>query len=484
MVRRTSGRAVRDGEGFVARHVGTFTSILAVTALLLAGIATADPGGEAAARTTRGVSQDSIRVVLYLPREDDPVNQIVQGFVAPTDSPAEIEATIQGLVGLFEANLSPELPRVELITYIGTGSILDSVAARADAVTIAEELEPFMVWSGPLLGSAFADELAARGVMCIQCITSATDDFYAEHAPYVWSLQPTPDQVGTHVAEYIDKRLVGRPASFAGDPEFTSTARRFGLIFMDGPYVGGGMHEAITAKLDDVGVELATAVGYSDPISVRQVQSTLIGRLKDAGVTTVIYAGDPLALRAFMAEASAQEYHPEWLMTGVFVSEFTAFARDYDPNQMRSAFGITPLPSDPKTYVGALYEIFYGEPPPASESLLQLFAPPALFYAALRLVGPSITPERFAQALFDAPALGGDATNAAIPLIDFGTDTWTLPDYAGIDDFTEIWWDADFEGPDERGREGRGRWEFANGGLRYRPGTWPEGPPDVFGAGT
>jgi len=182
-----------------------------------------------------------------------------------------------------------------------------------------------------------------------------------------------------------------------------------------------------------------------------------------------------------MAEATAQHYRPEWLMTGVFVSEFTAFARDYDQTQMRSAFGITPLPFSDTDYVGALYQTFHGEPSPATESLLQLFAPPALFYAALKLVGPDITPDRFAQALFDAPPLGGDPTNPAIPLIDFGTDTWPAPDYAGIDDFTEIWWNADFEGPDERGRGGRGRWEFANGGKRYRPGQWPDSPPDVFG---
>jgi len=236
MTEGAGSRAARDG--FFAAHVGAIASVVTVAALLVAGIARPEPAGSESDSHAQQAIGGSIRVVLYLPREDDPINQIVQGFVAPTDSSAEIEATIRGLIELFEANLGPDDPRVDLVTFTGSGSILDSVAARADAVTIAEELDPFMVWSGPLLGSAFADELAARGVMCIQCITSATDDFYADHAPYVWSLQPTPDQVGTHVAEYTSKRLDGRPAMFAGDPELASQTRRFGLVFMDGPYVG------------------------------------------------------------------------------------------------------------------------------------------------------------------------------------------------------------------------------------------------------
>ena len=36
------------------------------------------------------------------------------------------------------------------------------------------------------------------------------------------------------------------------------------------------------------------------------------------------------------------------------------------------------------------------------------------------------------------------------------------------------------EGLDEIDRDGRGMWQFANGGQRYLYGEIPEGPPPVF----
>ena len=58
---------------------------------------------------------------------------------------------------------------VNLVTFEGTGGATDDVAARADAARIAEEYKPFVVLGGPALTSAFADELAAREIMCIGC---------------------------------------------------------------------------------------------------------------------------------------------------------------------------------------------------------------------------------------------------------------------------------------------------------------------------
>ena len=52
--------------------------------------------------------------------------------------------------------------KVNLVTFEGTGNATDEVAARADAAQIAEQYKPFVVFGGPALTSAFADELAAH----------------------------------------------------------------------------------------------------------------------------------------------------------------------------------------------------------------------------------------------------------------------------------------------------------------------------------
>ena len=49
-----------------------------------------------------------------------------------------------------------------MVEVEGSGPPNDDVAARADAVRVDEEIGAFMVWGGPILTDAFADELAAR----------------------------------------------------------------------------------------------------------------------------------------------------------------------------------------------------------------------------------------------------------------------------------------------------------------------------------
>lgn len=55
-----------------------------------------------------------------------------------------------------------------------------------------------------------------------------------------------------------------------------------------------------------------------------------------------------------------------------------------------------------------------------------------------------------------------------------------VPDYNGIDDVSEIWWDPDATGVDELDKDGVGMYQWVNGGQRYLPGQWPETDPDVF----
>ena len=46
-------------------------------------------------------------------------------------------------------------------------------------------MEPFAVIGGPLLTPAFADELAAREVLCIACTPGQDGDWYIAYSPEV-----------------------------------------------------------------------------------------------------------------------------------------------------------------------------------------------------------------------------------------------------------------------------------------------------------
>ena len=101
----------------------------------------------------RGVTPTSIKIVLYQPPEDDPVSKVVAQFVAPADDNAKAEATVRGFIkALLDGNPAMHGRHIDLVVFTGSANLLDSVAARADAVKIAEEIRPFMVWNGPLAG--------------------------------------------------------------------------------------------------------------------------------------------------------------------------------------------------------------------------------------------------------------------------------------------------------------------------------------------
>ena len=103
---------------------------------------------------------------------------------------------------------------------------------------------------------------------------------------------------------------------------------------------------------------------------------------------------------------------------------------------------------------------------------------------------PEFSRSGSASALFGASSLkhlswaGWPVVLIAIQQLSYGYEgIWPEefePDYRGIDDVAEIWWDTSVVGLDEIDKEGTGIWRFVNGGLRYKPGEIPDGPPDAF----
>ena len=329
------------------------------------------------------------------------------------------------------------------------------MAARADAQQIAEEFQPFVVLGGPALTSAFADELAARQIMCIQCTPGQPAEFYLERDPYVWAIDGAQVQKQEHALEFIEKQLIGKPAVHGGDLVAGQT-RVFGLVYLESSAASRELAERYAAEMQALGAPFVEVIPYQlDPATIQQTASQVITRLKAAGVTTVVLSGDPVAPRDFTREATAQEYFPEWFVSAATLSDTTAFARTYDPQQWAHAFGVTQLAARnrPGT-IGyyALYQWFNGVEPPAADSI-GVFQPPfAVFFSTAQAAGPNLTPETWRDALF-----AGEGTQAAIsqPFLTWGEHGyWPENDYSGIDDATAIWWDPIGHRP---GRDPQGR---------------------------
>jgi hypothetical protein len=429
-----------------------------------------DNGGD----TDQGVTADTVKIVFYQGPEDDFIIRYITDALAIDETNEQEADTVRGMIEYFEAYYETYGRSVELITYESSGIANDEVAARADAVRIAEDIQPFMVWNGPDLTNAFADELAARGVLCLSCTPAQPPEWYAERDPFVWSIDASGYQKQSHTAELVLRQLAGKPAEFGGD-DVSSTERRFGLLYLESSANSKPQADELIATLAAGGVEVVETVSYVlDPSTIQQTASQAIAKLKAAGVTTVLLSTDPIAPRDFTREATAQQYFPEWLLAAVVLTDTTAFARTYDQEQWAHAFGSTALAArivpDRSGYY-RLYQWFNGEPPPAPDQIGVLAPFPAVFFAVLQEVGPELTRQTWADAL-----RGGIESIPATtqPYLSWGgPDLWTYDDHHGIDDATLIWWDPTATGPDEIRRDGTGMWQYADGGVRFLPGAWP-----------
>lgn len=429
--------------------------------------------------TYQGVTAHAIKVVLYLPEPNDPVLSYIEGSIADTDTNAQTITTVKGYAKFLQTYYETYGRRIDLIPFVATGPATDDVSARADATTIAETIKPFAVIDGPILTAAFGQEIVANKIFCIDCLPSQPNGFYAANSPYVIGLDMNADEAQIQLADYIGAQVAGRPAAFAGNPAMHNQTRKFGLVYISTGQASEIQADHFVQSLAKFHVKLAARLAYTSPVTMDSV--SLIAKLKAAGVTSVIFSGDPVAPGSLTRAATSQNYFPEWIISGSLLTDTTIFARTYDQKQWAHAFGISFLPArtDPKVSGSIyLYHWFFGKNPPASTGAAVTTPLITLLFVGVQGTGSDLTPSNFLAALFAAPKPPEALTE---PMITYGNHgIWPQTDYLGIDDATEIWWNPKASGSDELNHQGKGLYEYVQGGKRYLPGQWPHVAPDVF----
>ncbi|MGH9286768.1 MAG: hypothetical protein ACRD0V_00470, partial [Acidimicrobiales bacterium] len=265
-------------------------------------------------------------------------------------------------------------------------------------------------------------------------------------------------------------------AELAGDDATRAKDRVYGLLHYDTP--DGDyepVFEAFVDQLGDNGIELATDVEFTlDLARAQENARTNISRLKEAGVTTIIYTGDPLTPASLTAEATAQDYHPEWILGSSVLMDTTLFARQTDVEQWKNGFGIALPGARGAQETNGAFRIWnwaYGGLPPNNTANV-LEPPLRTAFIGMHLAGPELTPETFRDGLFRYPPSGGGPTEPQISRGDHGV--WPDRDWGGTDDAAIIWFDPAASGEDEVGNQGQGMYRYANGGQRYTLGEFPD----------
>ena len=439
--------------------------------------------GDNGGATAIGVTGDTIKLLYYFPQASAATEAALRAIGADDPRP-QTKDVAQTLTRYFNTHYETYGREVTIEFFESTAATDDDAALKADAVKIANEIKPFAV-----IGAAdvTASELAARGIMCI-CTTSEPSDFYQQNAPYVYGVFPELDEFYLHLAEYIGKRLAGRPAAHAGDLPvgIKSSQREFGLIYVEGtgsrvdPNVKGSI-ALFDRELSRYGVKTAKKVSYTYDAARGQDQATnIISQMKAAGVTTVACGCDPITMIFFTQAATQQQYFPEWLIVGTLLTDTTFFGRTYDQAQWAHAFGISPIPIFPddisKTAQYAEYHHMKEGSSRGDEGTQISVREPAfsVLFSGIHNAGPNLRAETFAKGLWEAGVRGGQPAAVRVK--------YTPDSYTAIKDFVEVWWNAGGTGRDETGKDGTGLMMKANNGTRFAAGSWPKGDAAVFRA--
>jgi hypothetical protein len=441
-------------------------------------------GGPNGGATSAGVSAASVNLVFYQAQPGG----LASAISAAAGTPAQTLATVQSFVAIFNHVYEMYGRHINLIVFNATGAATDPVAAHADAVSVAQQDHAFASIGGPAQTPAYQDELAREHVFCMACGDSTTYGEIHQNAPYQWANLPTADTSLFETVGYVSAKLNGKDAIWAGDPSFHARQRTFIVVSVTSEPPAPGFAEltaALTQRLRAGRVRMAspTDLQYTLDLTTLPTQAaTIAEKLKTSGATSVVFAGDPF-MPIYLTQACAKiGYFPEWIITGIVLTDTSTLGRYYNQQEWAHAFGVTSLGVPVPVATGDadhLYRWWYGATTsPASPAAPALIPPILQFFAGVQLAGPDLTPSTFTTGLFRAPPAGGGPTS---PLLAYGYQgAAPLPSYSSPADYTFLWYDAAAKGPDEEGKNGSGLMRYVNGGARYKAGVVPVGAVPMF----
>jgi hypothetical protein len=367
--------------------------------------------------------------------------------------------------------------------------------ACADADTIANQIHAFGE-TGITNGDSFGGTGPFSTCAAQHHLVEFNGDPYFNEAafeslnPYVWSTSQDCNRISASEAEVVATMLGGKKAVYAGDPTLKNQVRKFAAFVPNVPQYLGCTKDFINLvehKYHMNKSELSPSFDYNlDIATFQQSAQQAIIQFKAAGVTTVICSADPFSLGLLTKAAAAQNYHPEWFMTGSALTDQDQVAQgEYDlPEIEGHMFGLSEsAPSTgltgPHSLAGQLYQKLTGHTIPKGTDgnyggLVEIFND-------LQAAGPDLTPSNMARGIHALPTLGAPAYQYGQWTYNVGpTGTPGAGDHTASDDARFVYWDGTKKSP----LNGvTGTFVAAFGGKRFSLGQWPTTLPPLFGAG-
>jgi hypothetical protein len=375
---------------------------------------------------------------------------------------------------------------IQFAPYDGTGKCVDEstgnglTAACSDANTAANSLHAFTdlnPYNGFYESEPFA-QCAAKYHMYLGFaqLYFPESEYQAEN-PYIWAPTPSCTRGGLQEAEFIGKQLAPYPARWAGTylgVSLNGQPRRFAVMT---PSNQGYQECADTVQTIDqqqYGVAGDRFDRYNYPLDISQwpqqanSAATQFAAKKD---TTVILACDPLIPIFLTQDAHNQQYFPEWMLTGVALTDQDNLAQLWDQTEIKGhLFGLSQLGSyakfqDPN---GEAATTLKAAGIPVNQGTVLTYYELLPIFDQLQAAGPVLTPANIAAGTRSLPRLGG--STAADGTWYYGTS------HTAIIDSREIYYDETKTSPDGKA----GTYVEIYGGRRYEVGQYPTGEPPFY----
>jgi hypothetical protein len=334
------------------------------------------------------------------------------------------------------------------------------------------EIDNFKIFGAWHLDKPFCEVVASVGpVICNPFEHSE----FLRYRPNFYSFMMDIDQSNGLAAELICKKLVGKPAQFAGTGVDRTAIRKFGLMAEDAENVNQSTDSYNKAMKAQCG--RTADYSYAVDFTRQENTSTAIAQMKQNGVTTVLLdtlGGDTAQL---MASADALGWQPEWVIMGNYGLDLNNFALTFPRTQSQHVFGINTWEL-PHPFEQWECEQAYKTIDPANaadQSTCQLYWHPiVVLMNMIQEAGPKLTPKavqdgmvRVGHHFYTDPqwAIGGG----------FGPD-----DFSYMDDVGVVWYSNSRIDP-ETGRPGAYVW--TDHGHRFQKGQFTDDISQLFHSG-
>ncbi len=446
--------------------------------------------GDNGGATGRGVTKDTIKIVIRefptSANSQEADRQVREAGFATADDTRAIREQFWGFY-----NKSYELygRQVEFVRYESKFSNATTEAlgggregACQDATLIADEMQAFGVTGG---GGVFAECAAEKGLVVFGAAAYYSESFYDKWSPYLYNTTMSCDRISAGIAEYMGKRLVGKPAKWAGDPDLAKSTRKFGTYVPDIEEYQKCTDVTEKVLRDDFKADPGLRVSYALDISrfADQAKRAII-QFKADKVTTIVTASDPFSIGMLTNEAIAQDYRPEWFIIGTAAQDTDGFGRSYNQEAVDGhMFGVSQLSSNSKLFgddadAPKLYAKLNGGKKILAGTTAGLYDDTHIFNL-LQAAGPDLTAENIFKGITTLPALGAP---------DYAAGKWSFAksidgdtDHTAVDDAREVYWDGQAPpGPEERDKTKKGSFVEVDNGKRYDLGEWPTTEPKIY----